>query len=124
MDSFTWLYSLENSRGKNAATVADLSNFKIVWQKYDTYGIGSIPHTHLKALVEEVGEPIGRSEVSLLWFKALQAEIAAIPGASQGEISFRNLFLILTTRMVGAGHDQTYNWELDLVACRCVAREP
>jgi Ca2+-binding EF-hand superfamily protein len=103
LDSFTWLYSLENSRGKNAATVDDLNGFKNVWQKYDTYGTGSIAHKHLKALLQEVGEPIGREKVTFLWFKALQAEIAAIPGASQGEISFRNLFLILTTRMAGAG---------------------
>ena len=48
------------------------------------------------------GEPIGRKKVSDIWFRALQAEVTAMPGSNSGEISFRNLFLILTTKMVGA----------------------
>ena len=52
--------------------------------------------------MEAVGEPVGRSKCSLMWFKVLQAEISAIPGSDSGEISFRNLFLILTIKMQGA----------------------
>jgi Ca2+-binding EF-hand superfamily protein len=93
---------MENSRGSNAVGVADLRKFKEIWQTFDIYSSGSVSHKHLKTIVQTVGEPIGRTKVSAVWFRALQAEIAAMPGSSSGEISFRNLFLILTTKMMGA----------------------
>ena len=102
LNSFTWLYSMENSRGTSAVGVEDLRKFKEIWQTFDIYSTGSVAHKHLKTIVQAVGEPIGRKQVSAVWFRALQAEIAAMPGCSAGEISFRNLFLILTTKMVGA----------------------
>ena len=82
--------------------INELRNFKDVWQTYDIYSTGSIQIKHLKKFVEAVGEPVGRSKCSLMWFKVLQAEISAIPGSNSGEISFRNLFLILTIKMQGA----------------------
>ena len=82
---------------------AELKKFKEVWQKYDIYSTGSIGLKHLIPFVEGVGDPVGRSKCSLMWSQVLRAEIAAIPGAqTSGEISFRNLFLILTTKMQGA----------------------
>ena len=82
---------------------AELKKFKEVWQKYDVYSTGSLGLKHLIPFVEGVGEPVGRSKCSLMWSQVLRAEIAAIPGAqTSGEISFRNLFLILTTKMQGA----------------------
>ena len=102
LNSFTWLYSMENSRGTSAVGVEDLRKFKEIWQTFDIYSTGSVAHKHLKTIVQAVGEPIGRKQVSAVWFRALQAEIAAMPGCNSGEISFRNLFLILTTKMAGA----------------------
>ena len=102
MNSFTWLYSMENTRGNNTVGVNDLRKFKEIWQTFDLQGTGSVAHKHLKTIVEAVGEPIGRKHVSAMWYRALQAEIAALPGSGSGEISFRNLFLVLTTQMMGA----------------------
>jgi hypothetical protein len=102
LNSFSWLSAMENSRGNSAVGVADLRKFKAVWQTFDVYSTGSVSHLHLKALIETVGEPIGRKDVSTMWFRALQAEISNLPGFSSGEISFRDLFVILTTTMMGA----------------------
>ena len=103
LSSFTWLYSMEDSRGNHAIGVDDLRKFKSVWQRFDVYSTGSMPHQHLKTFVEAVGEPVGRANVSTVWLRALQAEVAAIPGSNSGEVSFRNLFITLTTKMMGAG---------------------
>ena len=102
LDAFTWLYSMETSRGNNSIGINELRKFKEVWQTYDVYSTGSIALKHLKSFVEEVGEPIGRSKCSHMWNQVLRAEVSAIPGSTMGEISFRNLFLILTTKMQGA----------------------
>ena len=101
LDAFTWLYSLENSRGKSSVTAEDLRRFKSAWSRFDVYSTGSISTNNLKEFLELVGEPLGRKDASVLWLKALRAEVSAIPGSSSGEISFKNLFLILTTRMLG-----------------------
>ena len=102
LDAFSWLYSMEHSRGNNNVSVHDLGSFKAAWQKYDMFNTGNINKKHLKSFVEEVGEPFGRPDASAMWFKVLDAEIAAIPASNSNEVSFRNLFVVLTTKMVGA----------------------
>ena len=93
---------MENSRGSSLVTAADLKNFEQAWQKFDLFHTGSISHRHLRPFMELVGEPFGRQDMSDTWYKVLQAEISIMPGSVNGEVSFRSLFIILTTKMIGA----------------------
>jgi hypothetical protein len=102
LNAFSWLYAMENSRGSSAVTAADLKNFEHAWQKFDLFHTGSISHRHLRPFMELVGEPFGRQDMSDTWYKVLQAEISLMPGSVNGEVSFRSLFIILTTKLIGA----------------------
>merc|ERR1719313_1782197 len=121
LDSFTWLYSMENNRSKSSVTTADLQRFKQCWMRYDVYSTGAINIKHLKEFLELVGPPLGKKKVTGIWLKALRAEVSAIPGSSSQEISFKNLFLLLTTRMLGADalcENDSGEMEIELIQAR------
>ena len=102
LDAFSWLYSMEHSRGNNNVSVHDLGSFKAAWQKYDIINTGNINNEHSKPFVEEVGESFGRPDASAMWFKVLDAQIAVILASNKNEVSFRDLFVVLTTKVIGA----------------------
>ena len=56
LNSFTWLYSMENTRGNSTVGVTELRHFKEIWQTFDIYSTGSVSHKHLKTIVQAVGE--------------------------------------------------------------------
>jgi len=101
MDSFQWLYSMETSHDDINVNVKDLKHFQRIWKHYDPAGSGRIHTRNLKELVEALGSPIGREHASLVFLRALRAEVAAIPGSSTGMVTFKELFLVLTTRLLG-----------------------
>jgi len=100
MDSFQWLYSMESSHDNIQVTSEDLKNFQTVWKTFDSAGSGRIRTSRLQDMVLAAGPPIGRTRTSPLFLRALRAEVAAIPGSAAGYISFRELFLVLTTQMM------------------------
>jgi len=82
---------------------------------------GAINIKHLKEFLELVGPPLGKKKVTGIWLKALRAEVSAIPGSSSQEISFKNLFLLLTTRMLGADalcENDSGEMEIELIQAR------